>query len=341
MTTWRGTLRSMAAAARRAERDSQRRHRELIKRQTQVAKLEALQQAALEVEVFENHLNVLQSVHKECSDDWDWEAVRATDRPVEPVRSSTREKAAEDALSHFSASFIDRLFRRADRKMAELALAVEHGRRADENAFQTAMTQYKIDMSDWERMQKIADGVIEGRADSYIDAIRETAPFGDISELGLSLEFHGSDSWYLEVVVHANGDEIVPTETKSLLQSGKLSSKKMSKTQYFEIYQDHICSCTLRVAREVFALLPIEMVFVHVATEMVNSSTGRKVETPILSVAIPRTTLAELNLDTIDCSDSMRNFVHRMAFNRTKGFSAIERLRASDFSHRETEHSQG
>ncbi len=43
-------------------------------------------------------------------------------------------------------------------------------------------------------------------------------------------------------------------------------------------------------------------------------------EQPILSVAIPRNTIDGLNLDTIDPSDSMGNFVQNMDFNKTTGF---------------------
>ena len=70
MTTWRGVLRSMAAASRRAERDAQRRKRELLQQQKYLGQLTALQQAAYEVEVYENQISVLMSVHKECAQPW-------------------------------------------------------------------------------------------------------------------------------------------------------------------------------------------------------------------------------------------------------------------------------
>ncbi|MDH4556968.1 hypothetical protein E8F11_17650 [Pseudomonas sp. BN417] len=52
---WKGTLRSMQAASRRAERNAQRRQSELEKRGKEYAKMEAPHQAAFEAEV---HLNV-------------------------------------------------------------------------------------------------------------------------------------------------------------------------------------------------------------------------------------------------------------------------------------------
>ena len=65
----------MEAASRRAERDSQRRYRQLQRNAKEEAKREALQQAAYEVEVFENQLERLTSVHKESPEVWDWNSI--------------------------------------------------------------------------------------------------------------------------------------------------------------------------------------------------------------------------------------------------------------------------
>lgn len=73
------------------------------------------------------------------------------------------------------------------------------------------------------------------------------------------------------------------------------------------------------------------MTFVTAVSELLNPKTGHIEEQPILSVAIPRSTLDRLNFEMIDPSDSMENFVHNMNFSKTKGFSAVERIRASDF----------
>ena len=37
-------------------------------------------------------------------------------------------------------------------------------------------------------------------------------------------------------------------------------------------------------------------------------------------------TIEKLNLDMIDPSDSMRNFIHNMNFKKTSGFTAVERV---------------
>jgi len=98
------------------------------------------------------------------------------------------------------------------------------------------------------------------------------------------------------------------------------------KSKFYEIYQDHVCSCILRVSRELFALLPIEVVIVTAMSDILNTQTGHMEEKPIVSVAFPKKTIESINFDMIDPSDSMTNFVHRMNFKKTKGFEAVERL---------------
>lgn len=100
----------------------------------------------------------------------------------------------------------------------------------------------------------------------------------------------------------------------------------MPKTRFNELYQDHICSASIRVAREVFAYLPINYARINAVAKIVNTKTGHLEEQPILSVIFPPETINNLNLRTIDPSDSMHNFVHNMNFNKTKGFSVVERV---------------
>jgi homogentisate 1,2-dioxygenase len=103
----------------------------------------------------------------------------------------------------------------------------------------------------------------------------------------------------------------------------------MPQGQFFELYQDYICGCVLRVANETFALLPFEKVIVTAVGDVLNTQTGHLEVKPLLSVVIPRSTLGKLDLDAIDPSDSMRNFIYRMDYKRNKGFMVVDRIEAS------------
>jgi hypothetical protein len=97
----------------------------------------------------------------------------------------------------------------------------------------------------------------------------------------------------------------------------------MAKGKFNEVYQDYVCSCVLRVANEIFSVIPDSKVVVTAVDELLNSKTGHLEESPILSVCVSMHTLESLNMDAIEPSDSMNNFIHNMSFKKTKGFEAV------------------
>ena len=328
---YKGALRSIQTELRRAERDAQRRQRELEKQHKQLEKMQELERAAYEVQVYENHIDLLLSVHKECSDTWDWEKIQSSEPPTKPAKSHTHEELAKAKLDKFKPGVFGKILGRAESNRDKLVRNVREAIEIDEKEYQEALQAYEQEYADWGAAREVGSRILAGIAAAYIDVIRQTDPFSDISELGSSIEFQAESSALVEVTLHVNSEQVIPSEAKSLLKSGKLSVKQMPKGRFYELYQDYVCSCVLRVARELFALLPIEMVIVNAMGSILNTQTGYMEEQPILSVTIPRKTLEGLNFEMIDPSDSMSNFVHRMTFRKTKGFSAVETLKASDF----------
>lgn len=57
-------------------------------------------------------------------------------------------------------------------------------------------------------------------------------------------------------------------------------------------------------------------------------------EQPVLSVAFSRSTIDTLNVEAIDPSDAMKNFVHNMTFKKTAGFSPVSALESGRFATR-------
>ncbi len=130
-----------------------------------------------------------------------------------------------------------------------------------------------------------------------------------------------------------NGQHVIPRQEKFLTKSGKLSAKTMAKARYHEIYQDHVCSSVLRVARELFALLPLRTVLATAIIDDVDPATGQSHEIPVLSVCFTPETMARIHFDRLDPSDSMANFFHVgdvLASKRTGTFTRIEPLAPAD-----------
>ncbi len=314
----------MEAAGRRAERDAQRRQREL-------QRMKERDQAVYDVEVYENYIELLQSVHKECSEPWDWEALYSGEPPEQPNPTEVHEEIAAAKFQQYTPNLFDKLLGRVDSKYATLTRAVEQAREKDQSEHRTALSAYEEDYTDWQETKEVSSKILAGEENAYLEAIEETNPFSDISSLGSSLSFRILDKATVEAEFHVNDEKVVPKEVKSLLRSGKVSVKAMPKGAFYELYQDYMCCLALRVARELFALLPVRMVMVIAIGNLLNTQTGYMEDEPVLSIVIPKETLDRLHVETIDPSDSMKNFVHNMNFKKTSGFHPVERIDPAAF----------
>jgi hypothetical protein len=330
---WKGTLRSVQAAVRAAERDSRRRQRVLERRRQAISKANEIERAAYEVEVYRNRLEQLVSVHQEGGSRIDWQNIALIPPPPPPEKITAQERSARLRLESYKPNIVTRILRRVEKVRSRLEHDIELGRRADEAAFRQAGSQYDQQNSEWKEQKDLAERILGGDLAAYLDVIKEVNPFREICDLGSGVEFEISNAQSITADISVHGEIAVPRESKSLLKSGKLSVKQAPKGEFYRLYQDYICSCVLRVARELFALLPLETVIASAVDMLVNSSTGHLEKQPILSVVIPRRTFESLNLDLIDPSDSMKNFVHRMDFRATTGFRPVERLSPGGLPH--------
>jgi hypothetical protein len=286
--------------------------------------MQEVEHATYEVEVYESYLDLLQSMHKECSDVCNWEEIQQSTPPTKPIKVQTNEMAAQSALDNYKPGFRDKLLKKSEDFRQKLVDAVEMAKKTDENEYQEALKQYTLDYAEWEESVKIAGNIIRGDLKAYFDALNLVNPFKELTGIGSGIHFEMGKESIMNAILHVNGDQVIPSEAKTLLKSGKLSVKAIPKGRFYEIYQDYVCSSVLRVAREFYALLPADMLIITAMTDLLDTKTGHIEEQPILSAVIPRKTIELLNFETLDPSDSMGNFVHRMDFKKTKGFAIVD-----------------
>ena len=323
---WKGTVRSIGAAVRAAERDAKRRQRELEKQRKQYENMQTLEQSAYEVDVHENHIEIIQSIHKECSPPINWNETVLSRRPKEPKNLHDNEKEAQLILDNYHPGIIDRLFNKEEKKKSLLSQRIIEAIKVDDDNLKSKISLWEKEKKEWEESVGMAKDLLDGKAKAKTEAIEHLQPFSEISNLGSNLSIFVHDNGILEATINVHGTEIVPNQSKSLLKSGKLSVKNMPKGKFNEIYQDYVCSCTLRVGNELFSAIPDQLVLVTAVDDLLNSQTGHLESSPILSVVMSRNTIRNINLQTIDPSDSMINFKHNMSFKKTKGFEKVERI---------------
>ncbi len=266
------------------------------------------------VEDYEERIEEIKSIHKICSEPVDWQQLASQPEPFPYLGTGPLEAEARKQYDEYQPSFLDKLMSKVNEKEKELEDAITLARQEDQQ-----------DYSDWQNLQALAERVLAGDIDMYFYVLEEMHPFEDILEFGSNFDVGTDSPDFLEVEFHAKTARVVPERIVSLTQTGRLSSKDMTKTMHYDLVQDYICSCTLRIAREMFALLPIQTVVIHVE-DTVEDTEGQKHDDTVLSVLIERNQLDRINFDYIDPSITIESLRANMDFKKTKGLKPVERI---------------
>jgi len=318
---WKGAVRAIQADMRRAARESER-------RQKINAKIQELNDAQSTVHAFENYIKSITSIHTECtSKNIDWQKIANQSPPSEPKRTNDNELDARHKHDNFKPNLLNKLLKNESKKIAKLQQAIVNAIAKDEEKHQEKLEQYQNKYALWEKKKNLAERLLQKEPLAYIDTIRELNPFASIEKLGSGVQFTVDDNGNLTANIRVHSDEVIPKEKYSLRQSGTLSTKEMPKGEFNTLYQDYVCSSALRIASELCALLPIERLLINANDNLLNPKTGHIEEQILLSVMVMRKTLASLNIEKIDPSDAMKNFLHNMKFKKTNGFDVVEALK--------------
>lgn len=290
--------------------------RQQLQIQRQQQKLDEIQENSLAVEEYNNLIEVIKGVHKECDEFVDWKRINSLDSPYNPPDIGPNKARAIKEYQDFSPRFLERILKSMGEKR----------RRKLEAAIEEAELKDIQDYEEWQSLNTLSKKILQGDIDAYFQVISEMNPLDDLLEFGSDFEFGANNGEALEVEFRVKSDEVVPNYTLLLTKTGKLSRKNMDKTQYYELVQDYVCSCAIRIARDIMALLPVEKVVVHAVDNLINTSTGFNEEVTILSVVFDRNILGTLNFEFIDPSDALKNFPCNMNKQKTTGLKPIERI---------------
>ncbi|WP_299671336.1 hypothetical protein [uncultured Roseobacter sp.] len=315
---WKGTMRSLAATARRMEKEAERKHKQQLKERIAADASDA-------VSDWERYIDNLLSVHTNLTRRIDWHRMIDKPAPKQPQTKSRHSDRAMAAMVGFKPGMFDFLTGGTKKKKSILEQNLKAATEKDRIENERILRKYDEDVAEWENDRSLAKRLVDGDILAMREVISELKSLSENDLIGSSVEFSIYENSVLaRPQVHS--DEVVPSMRRKQLASGKLSETKMPVGQFNELYQDYVASVALKVAGDLFQVLPIDEVYVTCEGEMLNTATGHKAPTPILSVQFVRKTFETLNLSNIDPSDSMINFNHKMNFSKTKGFTSITPL---------------
>jgi hypothetical protein len=323
---YKGTIRSISSAVKQMERDSIRRQKELDKQKKNYEKMQELEKAEYEFNTYENYIDRITSLQKDCGPVCNWKELIDKNPPEKPIKLREKEIHYQNVLDNYKPDLIDKIFRLKEKNISKIKEKISNGIIQDDKDYSFKINNYEIELNEYERIVNISKNVLKGNIDYYKQVVEDFSPFSEIKNIGSNIEIEYISSDKLLATLNVHDENIIPKKSKSLLKSGKLSIKDTPVGKYNELYQDYICSALLRIARELTAILPVEEIICTAKGKVLNTSTGKKVNVPLLSVLFVRETMATLNFDMLDPSDCMSNFKHNMKFVKNKGFSPVEEI---------------
>jgi hypothetical protein len=277
-----------------------------------------LEYAKAAVEEYEDHINAIRLLHTEHEEPINWKQIYETKEPFSDpsITPGPRETDAREKLDNYKPGFFAKRFKFAENSnQTYYQNLIEKGKKEDREQY-----------NEWKNLHILAEGAINGDTDTMLEIVENMQPFEDLTEFGSGFEMGFLDSDIVEVEFMIMADTVVPAEAKSLTSTGKLSIKPLAKGKRLDIMQDYVCSCILRIAGDLFAILPVNGVLIHAMDTFIDTAVGITDAKDIVSVFIDRSTFNTLNLEAIDPSDSMQNFKCNMTFLKTKGFKPVQRI---------------
>lgn len=289
----------MGAAQRRAARNEERRRRACARAEKLQAKINEMERAAAEAEEFADRLAQLTSIHHTVGDGMDWQEISARPSPVAPSKMNRWEDAAVRERDMFKPTFWQRIFGKEPKLRAHLEERVAEAKQRDDVSHQGALKLHRQQFEQWQELNSLGTAIVRGDSAAYRRALEELEPLSEMQEMGCEFEVSLPDARTAVIDLKVESEKLVPRASKTLTRAGKLSVKAIPQGKFFELYQDYVCGCVLRTARELFSFLPLTRIVVNVNATLLDSATGHLREQSILSVGIPRATCERMNFESV------------------------------------------
>lgn len=107
----------------------------------------------------------------------------------------------------------------------------------------------------WKFLKSISRKILSGDIDAYMETIEKMRPVDDLLDYGSDFEFGTDNPNSMEVEFHINEHIMLPNANVIGVES------------YEQIFKEYVCASSIRVARDLFALLPVKYVIVYAKKE--------------------------------------------------------------------------
>jgi len=269
-----------------------------------------------EVDAYQEDLKLITTLHhfEDYPGGIDWKEVRDEGEPFSKGETGPNVKDALSLVKKNKPGFFKRIFAK-NAYQDESDKILEEARKMDEQLYKA-----------WESNKKIADRILSEDRNSYLEALEDIRMSEELGFYIRNMDFSYTDDDSLKVELSLSIGDFIPEEYKTLTTTGRLSVKKYTKTDYYEIANQFVSGIVLRVSRNLFNLLPIEDVFVNVWETEENKYSKVEESRRILSILVDREAFEKIRMDQVNPFDALEFFRHEVRFVKTRGFNEVEEL---------------
>lgn len=316
MVTVRQFSRGVGRTLRAMERDARRAERQRLLHEKAMAKQAMLDASADAASAYQQLIEILTGSHRVPFKRRDWSAAANKPWPADAERRDTQERAAKTAAESYTPSWFARTFGFEKRQRAQLEKAIIDARSADDSAYRAEQDRIAAQRREIE----FAQSVIALKADAVTAVINDHAGLDETGLEGVSILAIGG-----RVIAVVDGMEFddMPTQSISLLQSGKASVKPLPRSKALELHRDNLCSSAVTVAAAFLRVLPVDAVEVVVETDLLDPATGHIEPQPVIYLRATAQALENVNLLNAEPAPLAERLGAHMTWSRKDGFRPI------------------
>jgi hypothetical protein len=317
LTTSRQFARGMTRVVHAMERDARRAQKQSLARHKELAKLAALDASAKAAQEYEQLVQQLTGAHRVSFQRYDWLNLSTEEPPADATRSDVGEKAAAATLARYRPSWLANTFGFAKRHRMKLADAIQRARVLDDAAYADALAL----VAKRRREIDFAKLVVSQDATALASALNDHVDFSSVPIEGLTAKFTNGR---VIAVLDAYEQDDMPSQSISLLQSGKASFKPLSPTRILELHRDTVCSTVIRTAVEFLKSLPIAVVEVVAYVDLLDPGSGEINAQPIFYCRVAAQAIAAVKLSHAEPTALAERIGAHFDWNKRTGFRPID-----------------
>jgi hypothetical protein len=319
MVTYRQVGRGIACTMRAMDREAKRSARQRIayeKAAQRQALLRASSNAAAE---YDRMIGALTGSHRITFQRRDW-LTTATAPELPPAeRTDEHERTAQDRADAYEPGWFVRTFGMEGRRRAALENEIQRARRQDDAEFQARRSSVSVRNAEIDSARRV---VAKDHA-AIAEALDRHSALGNLPFAVEDIDILFTDDDRVIAMVDGLDLEDMPTQSVSLLQSGKASIKAIPKSKILELHRDNVCSAALRVALEFLQVLSLETVEVVMLTDLLDPATGHIDADPVLYLRVAAQALAPLNLGRTEAHALVERLGGHLDWSRRDGFRRL------------------